>query len=96
MYEFREFKDCCYDLGLFDLRSTGALYTWTNNTVWCKLDRAMVNNEWTQRGIVAQAHFDPLGKLSDHSPCSVSLMGENDRGPSPFKFFNMWVNHDSF
>ncbi|GFS32294.1 hypothetical protein Acr_00g0021820 [Actinidia rufa] len=96
MSEIREFKDCCYDLGLSDLRSSGALFTWTNNTVWCKLDRAMVNNEWTQRGIVAQAHFDMPGKLSDHSPCSVSLMGDNDRGPSPFKFFNIWVKHDSF
>ncbi|GFY87685.1 hypothetical protein Acr_05g0013240 [Actinidia rufa] len=48
-YEIREFKECCYDLGLSDLRSTGAFFTWTNNSVWCKLDRVMVNNEWTQR-----------------------------------------------
>ncbi|XP_057504768.1 uncharacterized protein LOC130788237 [Actinidia eriantha] len=61
MYEFREFKDCCYDLGLSDLRSTEVLYSWTNNTVWCKLDRAMVNNEWTHRGIVAQATLIPQG-----------------------------------
>ncbi|GFZ17714.1 hypothetical protein Acr_26g0009840 [Actinidia rufa] len=95
-YEIREFKECCYDLGLSDLRSTGAFFTWTNNSVWCKLDRVMVNNEWTQRGMLAQAQYDPPGKLSDHSPCSVSFMEEDNRGPIPFKFFNMWVKHDNF
>ncbi|GFZ09693.1 hypothetical protein Acr_21g0002920 [Actinidia rufa] len=88
-YEIREFKECCYDLGLSDLRSTGAFFTWTNNSVWCKLDRVMVNNEWTQRGMLAQAQYDPPGKLSDHSPCSVSFMEEDNRGPIPFKFFNI-------
>ncbi|PSR91221.1 Endonuclease/exonuclease/phosphatase protein [Actinidia chinensis var. chinensis] len=95
-YEIREFKECCYDLGLSDLRSTGAFFTWTNNSVWCKLDRVMVNNEWTQRGMLAQAQYDPPGKLSDHSPCLVSFMEEDNRGPVPFKFFNMWVKHDNF
>ena len=56
----------------------------------------MVNNEWTQKGITAQAHFDPPGKFSDHSPCLVSLLGANDRGATPFKFFNMWAKHDNF
>ena len=59
MYEIREFKDCCYDLGFSYLRSTGLFHTWTNNTVWCKLDRAMVNNAWIQKGFNAQANFDP-------------------------------------
>ncbi|GFS40281.1 hypothetical protein Acr_00g0067560 [Actinidia rufa] len=67
-YEIREFKECCYDLGLSDLRSIGTFFTWTNNSVWCKLDRVMVNNEWTQRGMLAQAQYDPsretLGPLS--------------------------------
>ncbi|GFY92846.1 hypothetical protein Acr_08g0012420 [Actinidia rufa] len=96
MHEIRDFKACCYDLGLSDLRSSGAFHTWTNNSVWCKLDRAMVNNAWFQKGLTAQAIFDFPGKFSDHSPCIVTLFGENDRGASPFKFFNMWVNHESF
>ncbi|GFZ16285.1 hypothetical protein Acr_25g0006940 [Actinidia rufa] len=55
MYEIRDFKDCCYDLGRSDLGSTGAFFTWTNNSVWSKLDRAMVNHEWVQKGISAHS-----------------------------------------
>ncbi|GFZ21585.1 hypothetical protein Acr_29g0007470 [Actinidia rufa] len=95
-YEIKDFKECCYDIGLSDLRSSGTYFTWSNNIVWCKLDRAMVNSRWTQEGILAQANFDLPGKFSDHSPCIVTLLGENDRGPSPFKFFNMWAKHDNF
>ena len=90
------FKNCCHDLEISDLRFSGAFYTWTNNSVWFKLDRAMVNNEWIQSSLIDEAHFDALGKVSDQSPCSVSIMGENDRGPTPFKFFNMWAKHDNF
>ena len=96
MYEMKDFKECCYDIGLSDLRSSGTFFTWSNNSVWCKLDRAMVNDRWTQEGFSAHAIFDLPGKHSDHSPCTVTLLGENDRGPTPFKFFNMWANHDSF
>ncbi|GFZ03333.1 hypothetical protein Acr_15g0019410 [Actinidia rufa] len=96
MYEIRDFKDCCYDLGLSDLGFTGAFFTWTNNSVWSKLDRAMVNHEWVQKGISAQVHFNPPRKFSDHSPCYVSLLGENAKRAIPFKFFNMWVKHDNF
>ncbi|GFZ10604.1 hypothetical protein Acr_22g0000020 [Actinidia rufa] len=96
MYETREFKDCCYDLGLSDLRSSGMFHTWSNNKIWCKLDRAMVNTAWTQKGLSGQAHFDTPGIHSDHSPCTISVMGENDRGPNPFKFFNMWTRHEDF
>ena len=33
MYESRDFKDCCYDLGLSDLRYSCLFHTWSNNTV---------------------------------------------------------------
>ncbi|GFZ13032.1 hypothetical protein Acr_23g0014170 [Actinidia rufa] len=96
MYETREFKECCYDLGLSDMRSTGVFHTWTNNKIWCKLDRAMVNSTWLRRGFKAQANFELPGILSDHSPCTITILGDNDRGASPFKFFNMWAIHENF
>ncbi|GFY95614.1 hypothetical protein Acr_10g0009990 [Actinidia rufa] len=57
---------------------------------------AMVNDKWVQEGMIAQANFGLPGKNSDHSPCVVSLFGENDRGASPFKFFNMWAQYEKF
>ncbi|GFY92706.1 pyruvate decarboxylase-2 [Actinidia rufa] len=56
-YKVRDFMDCCYDIGITDLRSTGAFFTGSNNKVWNKLDRAMVNVKWGQEGLIAQANF---------------------------------------
>ncbi|GFZ16082.1 hypothetical protein Acr_25g0004910 [Actinidia rufa] len=49
-----------------------------------------------QEGISAFANFGLPGKYSDHSPCVVSLFGNNDHGASSFKFFNMWAHHTDF
>ena len=88
-YEVRDFNQCCYDIGISDFWSTGAFLTWTNNSVWSKLDRAMINNKWAQEGWMVMANFGFPGKFSDHSPCAVSLFEDNDQGVRPFKFFNI-------
>ncbi|GFZ12807.1 hypothetical protein Acr_23g0011920 [Actinidia rufa] len=95
-YEVRDFQNCCYELGITDLRFSGVLHTWSNNSIWSKLDRAMVNEKWGQEGISAFSNFGLPGKYSDHSPCVVSLFGNNDHGASSFKFFNMWAHHADF
>ncbi|GFZ21539.1 hypothetical protein Acr_29g0007010 [Actinidia rufa] len=61
-YETRDFRNCCYDTGISDLRSLGVFLTWSNNSVWSKLDRAMVNKKWVHEGLTAQANFDFPGK----------------------------------
>ncbi|KAI5656656.1 hypothetical protein M9H77_25449 [Catharanthus roseus] len=71
-YEVRDFLLCCMDLGLVDLNSTGYHYTWTNNTVWSKIDRTMCTQSWFDSGLQASAKFLP-GCLSDCSSCVVSL-----------------------
>ncbi|GFZ06736.1 hypothetical protein Acr_18g0009060 [Actinidia rufa] len=86
----------CSNLGLADTPFSGAFLTWTNNTTWCKLDRALVNNNWIMEGLRAHANFDFPGKLSDHSPCIVSLFESSAQGPKPFTFFNMWALHEDF
>ncbi|GFZ07108.1 hypothetical protein Acr_19g0000450 [Actinidia rufa] len=95
-YEIRDFQQCCNKLGLVDTVYSGALLTWTNNSTWCKLDRAMINNRWIADGLMAHAHFGFPWKLSDHSPCVVSLFDNSMQGVKPFKFFNMWSLHDDF
>ncbi|GFY85620.1 hypothetical protein Acr_04g0003580 [Actinidia rufa] len=72
-YGTRDFRSCCYDIGISDLRSTGVFHTWTNNSIGCKLDKAMVNFRWIQDGLIAQANFGLPEKHSDYSPCVVSL-----------------------
>ena len=77
-YASRDFRNCCYDTDISDLSSSRVFYTWTNNSVWCKLDRAMVNKKWVHNGLIAQSRFDFFGKFSDHSPCTVTLFNDND------------------
>ncbi|GFZ21498.1 hypothetical protein Acr_29g0006600 [Actinidia rufa] len=57
---------------------------------------AIVNRAWSQRGLTAQVKFDLPGIMSDHSSCTISILGNNDRGATPFKFFNMWAKLDNF
>ena len=45
-YEVRDFQDCCMSTGLSDLQLMGCYFTWTNNTVWSKLGRVLVNSLW--------------------------------------------------
>ncbi|GFZ21561.1 hypothetical protein Acr_29g0007230 [Actinidia rufa] len=79
---------------LLGLRYSGVFHTWSNNTVWSKLDRAMVNIRWVQEGFSAIANFGLPWKYSDHSP--LSFVRSNDYRASPFNVFNMWVQHSEF
>ena len=94
LYEIRDFHPCCNNLGLVDTPFSGVFLTWTNNTTW--LDRELVNSKWIIDGLRTHANFGFPGKLSDHSPCVVSLFESNIQGERPFKFFNMWALHEDF
>ncbi|KAI3467849.1 hypothetical protein Pfo_024512 [Paulownia fortunei] len=72
-YKIKDMVDCCLTIGLSDLQKIGCLFTWSNNKVWNKLNRALVNNLWMLAGFIVQTNFLLLRCLSDHSPCIVSL-----------------------
>ncbi|KAL0347780.1 UNVERIFIED_CONTAM: hypothetical protein Scaly_1794000 [Sesamum calycinum] len=99
-YELKDFADCCLSLGLNDAPTTGCYFTWYSNSesnpVWCKLDRVLFNNEWLEAGLRCNVHFSPPGCLSDHSPGIVSILDPPASQPKPFRFFNMWADHQDF
>jgi len=95
-YETRDLFECCLEAGLSDIQSMGCYFTWSNNTVWSKLDRVMVNNAWLLADLQAHGNFLVPGCLSDHSASIVRLFSEAQPRRSPFRFMNMWVVHDSF
>ncbi|XP_022857249.1 uncharacterized protein LOC111378309 [Olea europaea var. sylvestris] len=72
-YEIKDLANCCPNVALTYVRSIGCFYTWTNGSVWSKIDRAMVNDFWVQNGAFVEANFLPSQCLSDHSPCIVSI-----------------------
>jgi hypothetical protein len=95
-YETSDFKECCSNLGIADLNSTGSLFTWTNDTIWTKIDRVMANSHWFSLQQMAHVHFGTLGAFSDHSPSTVQLGLRELHGEKNFKFFNMWAAHPQF
>ncbi|VFQ98409.1 unnamed protein product [Cuscuta campestris] len=81
---------------LIDAKSTGTHFTWNKGNKWAKLDRVMVNCEWEALQWDCWAAFKPMEFQSDHCPVLLHLIQSSTRGPKPFKFFNMWLKHDSF
>lgn len=97
---YSDLQTLCSDACLDDLRFIGNVFSWNNRQegdkrIACKLDRVLVNEEWCRTYENSVASFLPSG-ISDHSPFYV------DFGPSfvvkrvPFRFFNFWVQNDSF
>ncbi|KAL9665423.1 hypothetical protein QQ045_020843 [Rhodiola kirilowii] len=74
MVDLRAFVD---KVGLTDVPASACYFTWSNchrNTqerIWCKLDRAMGNEDWFKEFEDSYAIFQPPS-LSDHSPVVVA------------------------
>ncbi|KAJ6377603.1 hypothetical protein OIU76_026557 [Salix suchowensis] len=58
MYETADLNKCCLDLGLYDLSYTGCHFSWSNGSVWSKLDRVLVNPHWSSLHSTAHVHFE--------------------------------------
>ncbi|KAL7157883.1 hypothetical protein ABFS83_02G105900 [Erythranthe nasuta] len=99
-YELKDCTETVLGLGLEDIPYTGSMLTWSNsavdNTIWSKLDRAMVNSAWYDQLPVTKAEFLAPGPISDRSPCTVTIHRESSKGQAHFKFFNMWTKHEDF
>lgn len=95
-----EFIDTLSHLGVFDLRFTGPLHTWSNKCpsfpIAKKLDRVLVNQPWISSFSHSQASFLP-SDFADHSPAVLNLVVNLPAsGTKPFKFFNYLTKHPLF
>ncbi|CDY37017.1 BnaA04g25950D [Brassica napus] len=95
-----EFRDTLSHIGVFDLRFTGPLHTWSNKCpsfpIAKKLDRVLVNQPWISSFPHSQASFLPPD-FSDHSPAVLNLaVNLPTSGTKPFKFFNYLTKHPLF
>jgi len=72
-YETLDFRECCLDLGLQDVNYTGCHFSWTNGTMWSKLDRVLTNTLWSSLQHLTHVHFDSPRAFTDHSPAKVCL-----------------------
>ncbi|XP_019256431.1 PREDICTED: uncharacterized protein LOC109234835 [Nicotiana attenuata] len=92
--EIRDFKEFLIDTRMCEMRTVGRDYTWTNSHVFSRIDRPIINAEWINTmPHVDAVIMDPL--FSDHSPLCVKI-GDEQKTPKPFRFFNCLAEHKDF
>lgn len=87
---------CTTSLGLEDDASTGKQFTWTNGTIWSKIDRFLLNAEWHSVDLHCTAEFMDFNTSSDHTPILIKFITYHPPVIRPFRFINMWLQHPSF
>ncbi|XP_062085581.1 uncharacterized protein LOC133791679 [Humulus lupulus] len=89
------------ELGLVDeMRSRGSHFTWTNkqaneDRIYSKLDRIFINEAWFDLYPHAEAVVN-WELFSDHCFCVIKSGATVNCGVKPFRFFNMWTDHEKF
>ncbi|XP_019236699.1 PREDICTED: uncharacterized protein LOC109216932 [Nicotiana attenuata] len=90
-----DFKEFIQDCNMAELRSVGAQFTWSNNTVSSRIDRGVGNAEWMLAypllHIVIMAPY-----FSDHAPLAIVLTEQQSKRYRPFRFFNFIAEHAKF
>ncbi|KAJ8425647.1 hypothetical protein Cgig2_023401 [Carnegiea gigantea] len=76
------------------MRWSGAYYSWTNKTIWSRIDRALINIHWYEVFDFRQNQYLTNG-LSDHSPMLVQFP-TSAKQRSRFQFCEMWCKHQDF
>ncbi|KAJ8420019.1 hypothetical protein Cgig2_021546 [Carnegiea gigantea] len=72
----------------------GAYHTWTNKTIWSRLDRAFINTMWFELFNFTQILYKPIAIL-DHASMIVEMPG----CPKPskqYQFCDMWIRDPTF
>ncbi|KAJ8423882.1 hypothetical protein Cgig2_001548 [Carnegiea gigantea] len=76
------------------MRSIGSYYSWTNKTIWSRIDRTLINNYWHDVFDFTQTKYATLG-LSDHTPLIIQFPSSSKPQDS-FKFCDIWASHKDF
>ncbi|XP_073031339.1 uncharacterized protein [Primulina eburnea] len=89
-----EFNDFILQSGLVDAGFEGSSFTWTNKSIWKRLDRVFVSVDWGDHFHSIRIQHLPR-TVSDHCPllASAPIFA---RGPSSFRFQSMWIRHHGF
>ncbi|KAJ8421922.1 LOW QUALITY PROTEIN: hypothetical protein Cgig2_025977 [Carnegiea gigantea] len=92
--DVRELTSLLEDCELHELRSTGVYFSWTNKTIYSRIDHVFLNDLWYDIFDYTHSHYMAMG-LSDHTP----IMLQFPTSPKPatmFQFCNMWSQHPDF
>ncbi|KAJ8419773.1 hypothetical protein Cgig2_002904 [Carnegiea gigantea] len=80
--EITYFSQCLKDCDLYEINTTGVFFTWTNKTVWSKIDRVLG---------LGYTHVQSLTKgLSDYALLKINFPSCLKRR-QVFRFYEMWT-----
>ncbi|XP_058753874.1 uncharacterized protein LOC131627053 [Vicia villosa] len=94
--EIMLFKEFIEDMELVDLPTIGGKFTWikSNGKSMSRIDRFLLSDsfveDWKMEG-----QYIGEREVSDHAPIWLKD-NRKDWGPKPFKFNNLWFNHEDF
>ena len=92
--ETRDFATCVSQCGLQEFPHEGSFFTWTNKTIWSRIDRVFHNAVWYDIIDYTHVQFKSPG-LSDHTPIILSFP-HCPRPRATFQFCDMWVLDKGF
>ncbi|KAJ8430951.1 hypothetical protein Cgig2_003535 [Carnegiea gigantea] len=90
-YELQELQNCLDSRELTEMPYSGAYYTWSNKTVWSRIDRALINGYWHDPFDYTHAEF-PANELSDHSTIIIQFL-QTSKPRHSFQYCDMWSHH---
>ncbi|XP_060170802.1 uncharacterized protein LOC132601754 [Lycium barbarum] len=93
--EMVDFSNFVQSASMLDLKVVGREYTWTNNHVFSRIDRGLVNASWVQMWDALEI-IVMAPEFSDHSPLSLTVEERQTMRAKPFKFFNCLATHPDF
>ncbi|KAJ8425230.1 hypothetical protein Cgig2_019119 [Carnegiea gigantea] len=71
-----------------------AYYSWTNKTIWSRIDKALINIHWYEVFDFIQNQYLTNG-LSDHTPMMIQFP-TSSKPQGKFQFCKMWCKHPDF
>jgi len=92
--ELVDFTKCLDDCDIQEVHNSGAFFTWTNKTIWSKIDRVLVNSYWYNE--MGYTHVQSLAAdLSNHTLLKITFP-TCPRMKSNFMFCEMWCKDPSY
>jgi len=86
-HEIENFCDCIITCEVQELKSNGPYYTWTNKTIWTRIDIVFMNTYWYNTFDLSHLNY-MANSLSDHTAMVLSFPWCPKPKPS-FQFCDM-------
>ena len=92
--ELKGFSECLRQSSLQEFIHHGASFSWTNKTIWSRIDRALLNTLWYDTFDFTLVTYQSQS-LSDHTPSTLDFYSY-PKLKKTFHFYEMWAKDAMF